>query len=267
MNRRKVSSAELVELEKQITDRIALRSCDQDAPATAGAPDAIVIRVDRDGDSVEVSAGERRWRASGRGSRSDGASDRGDDVRGAERELVESMSASDLTPIEAASRCAALRDHYGLSVAEIARRVDRDRSVIAHLIRLLDLPVNAQELISAGELTESHGRVLLRLKLREDRVELATRCATERWSVRELERQTDERAASPARTRPLDPTDEPAVLRYLARRCAPLFDSRNVAIKPQRHGSYELRVSFDDLDDINDAISKWSAAHPNATTA
>jgi ParB family chromosome partitioning protein len=84
---------------------------------------------------------------------------------------------------------AALRDTFGLSIAEIAHRVGRDRSAVSHLIRLLNLPDIALEHIATGALSEGHGRVLLRLPDHGDRTDFTRRCVRAKWSVRELERQ------------------------------------------------------------------------------
>jgi ParB family chromosome partitioning protein len=63
-----------------------------------------------------------------------------DDATSAQMALAENMARADLNAVEQARGCAALRDRFGLSVTEIARRVGRDRSAVSHLIRLLDLP-------------------------------------------------------------------------------------------------------------------------------
>ena len=179
-----------------------------------------------------------------------------DDATSAEMALAENMARDDLSPMEEARGCAALRDHFGLSVAEIGRRVGRDRTAISHLIRLLDLPDRVQTLIEDGTLTEGHGRVLLRLADYDAQKALAVRCASEGWSVRELERQVD---ALSTDTRPAPPqrsADEIAALSTLSDSLAPLFGASPVSIVPRRRGSYELHVRFEDLDELRATVTR-----------
>jgi ParB-like nuclease domain len=104
----------------------------------------------------ELVAGERRWRACALAQLPtiraivEGV----DNATSAEMALTENMARDDLNPIEEAQGCAMLRDNFGLSAAEIARRVGRTRTVISHLIRLLELPDVALEHIATGVLSE-----------------------------------------------------------------------------------------------------------------
>lgn len=155
----------------------------------------------------EIVAGERRWRAS----RIAGLAaipaivDGVDADTSFEIAVIENMAREDLNPIEEARACAALRDRCGLSVAEIARRVERDRTSISHLIRLLDLPDAVLALIEAGALTEGHGRVLLRLSDFQDQKTVAASCHDGGWSVRQLEREVDRRLDNATRPAPEPP--------------------------------------------------------------
>jgi ParB family chromosome partitioning protein len=178
-----------------------------------------------------------------------------DDATSAEMALAENMARDDLNPMEEARGCAALRDAFGMSVAEIGRRVGRDRTAISHLIRLLELPTNAQQFIETGKLSEGHGRVLLRLKDYEAQKSLAIRCADAGWSVRELERQVDAQRATPT-PRGVRSADESDALATLSERLTPLFGPSPVSILPRRRGSYELRVRFEDLNTLKDTVTR-----------
>lgn len=210
-----------------------------------------------DAAGFELIAGERRWRASVMAGMPSirAVVDGVDDATSAQMALAENMARADLNPIEEAYGCAAMRDRFGLSVAEIARRVGRDRSAVSHLIRLLDLPDVALEHIAAGTLSEGHGRVLLRLDDHGDRIDFARRCARAGWSVRELERQVD---GCYVGTDPMRPpsADEAAALEALADRLTPLFGPSPVQIVACRRGSYELQVGFHDIVALQSAINR-----------
>ena len=67
--------------------------------------------------------------------------------------LAENMARVDLNAIEEARACAMLVDDLGLTKQEVGRRVGRSRVAISNLIRLLELPEEALELIERGDLT------------------------------------------------------------------------------------------------------------------
>jgi ParB family transcriptional regulator, chromosome partitioning protein len=142
------------------------------------------------GDSgYELIAGERRWRAAQlAGLASIPALVRArDDAESLELALVENMAREDLNPIEEARACAALVEELGLSREQVGVRVGRSRVAVSNLLRLLDLPDEALELLERGVLSEGHGRALLIAADHGARRQLARSAAEAGWSVRELE--------------------------------------------------------------------------------
>jgi ParB family transcriptional regulator, chromosome partitioning protein len=124
--------------------------------------------------------------------------------------LAENMARQDLNPVEAARACATLVDDLGLTKEEVGRRVGRSRVAISNLIRLLDLPEEALELIEQGELSEGHGRAILLCKDHATRRHLAFDARDAAWSVRETERRArqaeqGEREREPRRPRVVHP--------------------------------------------------------------
>ena len=115
------------------------------------------------GGTYELIAGERRWRAAQlAGLEAIPAIVRPhDDAESLELALIENMAREDLNPVEEARAVAALVEELGLSKEEAGRRVGRSRVAISNLLRLLDLPDEALELIESGQLTQGHGRALL----------------------------------------------------------------------------------------------------------
>ena len=139
--------------------------------------------------SYELIAGERRWRAA----QEAGLAKVPAIVRDQERAerlqvaLIENMVREDLNPVDEARACAALVDELGLSREELARRVGRSRPAVSNLIRLLDLPDEALDLLESGELSEGHGKALLGAEGNDVRRRLARDAARGGWSVRETE--------------------------------------------------------------------------------
>src|SRR5687767_6514298 len=113
--------------------------------------------------------------------------------------LAENMARQDLNPVEAARACATLVDDLGLTKEEVGRRVGRSRVAISNLIRLLDLPEEALELI------EGHGRAIRVCKDHATRRHLALDARDGAWSVRETERrarEAEQGEPAPERRRP-----------------------------------------------------------------
>ena len=155
-----------------------------------GVLQPLLVSEDSAGGYVVI-AGERRWRAA----RLAGLKTVPAVIRerlGARDELalalVENIQRRDLSVLEEARAFEHLRSEHGLSQAEIAEQVGKDRSTVANAMRLLRLPEAIQEFVESGRLTAGHGRALLVFEDDALRLEWARRAAAEEMSVRELER-------------------------------------------------------------------------------
>jgi len=155
------------------------------------------------GGTYELVAGERRLRAvrlAGLETVPALVRDTEDGER-LELALAENMAREDLNPIEEARACATLVEDLGLTKEEVGRRVGRSRVAVSNLIRLLELPDEALELVESGALSEGHGRALLTCHDHDARRRLAFSARDEAWSVRETESRARDAAgrARPAR--------------------------------------------------------------------
>jgi ParB family chromosome partitioning protein len=208
----------------------------------------------RPGGRYELVAGERRWRAAQLAGldvvpaivRPD------DDAASLELALIENMAREDLNPLEEAHACAALVDELGLTREEVGRRVGRSRVAISNLLRLLDLPDEALELIAAGRLSEGHGRAVLLCTDHDERRRLAIDAAEHGWSVRELEDRarasTGRRVARRRRPRGLDPDEAAATAAAADALGAALGAEVTVS---RRGGRFRAEISLDSLEDAH----------------
>jgi len=78
-----------------------------------------------------------------------------------EMAVIENLQREDLNPIEVARAFARLQDEFRLTQREISRRLGKSRESVANTLRLLDLPSYIQDALERGDITESHGRLLL----------------------------------------------------------------------------------------------------------
>jgi ParB family transcriptional regulator, chromosome partitioning protein len=217
---------------------------------SSGVVQPLLVRPLHDG-SYELIAGERRWRAAQQaGLEKVPAVIR--DSEQAERlqvALIENMVREDLNPVEEARACAALVEDLGLSKEELARRIGRSRPALSNLIRLLDLPDEALDLLESGELSEGHGRALLAATGNDVRRRLARDAARSGWSVRETEDRA-KLAGQPKRpggTRRRPDAEEAAAMRDAADRLETAL-GHEVKVRP-RSGELAVEIRLADLDE------------------
>ena len=120
---------------------------------------------------------------------------------------------------------------------------------MSNLLRILDLPDEALELLERGELSEGHGRALLLAEGNDTRRALARRAAAEQWSVRALEARAREGASGVAEPAPKD-ASHGGPHPDQADACATIADALSVALGAEvrvsvaRAGGYRAELTF-----------------------
>jgi len=176
-----------------------------------GVLQPIVVTGDEGG--YVLIAGERRWRAAKRAGLAV--------IPAVVREntgtstlveaLVENVQRQDLTPLEEAHAYQQLLENYGMTQEQVASRVGKSRPAISNTLRLLQLPVEVQEMVDAGELSAGHARALVGLDDTAYATHLAKRAVDDGWSVRQMEEAVRLRkgaeSSSPSGVRQLRPVE------------------------------------------------------------
>ncbi|HCH63947.1 MAG TPA: hypothetical protein DFR83_14170 [Deltaproteobacteria bacterium] len=158
---------------------------------THGVLTPLLVRSDENGQGYVLIAGERRLRAAGMaglepvpcwvrehlGSREQ-----------LELALVENIQREDLDPIETAESFSRLVNDFGLTQAEVARRVGKDRATVANAIRLLRLPKRALVEVRQGRVSAGHGKALLGLADDQQLLRILSEVIAKDLSVRATER-------------------------------------------------------------------------------
>lgn len=166
-----------------------------------GVLQPVVVRAAGDGE-FELIAGERRWRAAQLAGllKIPAVVREVSDDRLLEVALIENIQREELNPIEEAAAYQALIDELDLTQDEVARRVGKGRPTVANALRLLNLPKDLQQMITLGQLSAGHAKVLASLSNAELQRSLADRAIREGLSVRQLELLASRAArATPAR--------------------------------------------------------------------
>lgn len=158
-----------------------------------GVLQPIVVRPS--GSGFEIVSGERRWRASQAAGRlTIPATVRADirDDQMLELALVENLQRQDLDAIERAQGYRDMMETLQITQEQVAEKVGLKRATVANHLRLLDLPVQAQEAVRKGLISMGHARALLGLPKQERILSLVERIAREDLSVRDVERMVRE---------------------------------------------------------------------------
>jgi len=147
----------------------------------------VVVR--RVAERYQLIAGERRLRAAIKAGWPDVPVliREADDRQAAEMAIVENLQRRDLNALEKAASFQKYLEQYRCTQEELAGRLDVDRSTIANLIRLLELPSLVQAAVRGGMITAGHARAMLPLGDDRQQIELCTRIQTEGLSVRAVE--------------------------------------------------------------------------------
>lgn len=137
----------------------------------------------------QLIAGERRWRAA----RLAGLQEVPVIIKEAapqqmlELALVENVQRADLNPLEEALAYQHLIEDFGLSQAEVARRVGKSRVAVTNTLRLLQASPKVQTALMEHRITEGHARALLGLETAAQQ-EAALRVVLEQeFNVRQTE--------------------------------------------------------------------------------
>jgi ParB family chromosome partitioning protein len=177
------------------------------------------ILVRRVGERYQLISGERRLRATVfAGLPTIRAEVRvADDRLVAELAIIENLQRKDLNAIEKALSFKRYITEHKCTQDELAQRLKIDRSTIANMMRLLELPDIVTDAVQRDEITAGHAKALLSLGSIKEQVAALKKIQEEGWSVRETEAQVGETLAKAA-------ADEDGILGVLPRRKASKSD-------------------------------------------
>lgn len=130
----------------------------------------LLIRRINNSDYFEVVAGERRLRAAILANIAEVPCIEVDCdyEESAVFSILENVQRSDLTFFEEAAAMGQLINHFGMTQAEVAKRLSKSQPALSNKLRLLKLPVDVRYFIEKEGLTERHARALLRLESEKD---------------------------------------------------------------------------------------------------
>ncbi len=223
----------------------------------------VVTRTGSDG--YTLIAGERRWRAAR--------------VAGLERvpaiikeatpremlelALVENLQRADLNPLEEAHAYRTLVEDFGLTQEAVAERVGKSRIAVTNALRLLRLPMQAQESLSLGLIDAGHPRAILQVPDERGQLRLLERAVADGLSVRQVEELARRMAEAANREQPPEKPPRPdttgdlySAVRDIEERFRNALGTK-VQLSRSTHGKGKVVIYFysdEELDRIYGAI-------------
>lgn len=210
----------------------------------------------------EIIAGERRWRAA----QLAGLKEVPVLLRQTDQQnslvlaILENIQRADLNPIEEADAFEQLIREYGLTQVQVADRLGKERSTVANTLRLLALPPEVKLMISGGQLSSGHAKVLLGLESMGEQIALAKEVVREKLSVRALEKKVAEKKiaaqtkSAPAADAAMAVDVSEKLVEALASELQKLIGTRVVIDYADRRG--KLSVYFHSDDQLTEIVER-----------
>lgn len=198
----------------------------------------------------QIVAGERRWRAAQMAQLHEVpviVSDLNDSET-LEVAIVENIQRADLNSIEEAASYRQLMDRFGHTQEKLAEALNKSRSHIANLLRLLNLPEQVQTWLKEGKLTAGHARALITVP---NSVDLARKVIEKNLSVRETEEMVRRQAqATPAKDKHNKTNEKDADTRALEGDLTAQLKMR-VSINHKGNDGGQMVISYRDLEQLD----------------
>ena len=181
------------------------------------------------------------------------------DEQALELAIVENIQRENLNAIEEAKAYSKLSSEFGLTQDEIAKKVGRNRVTVTNTIRLLKLPVEIQDDISAGKISAGHAKVLLMVEGAQFQKKLKDLIISNELSVRDTERYAARIKKPTVHKQKMGLSESPDIIKIEENLRSTLGTQVRI-IPGKRKGKIEIEYySQDDLERILEVILKQSA--------
>ncbi len=158
-----------------------------DSIKSHGIAQPILVRIRKS--KYELVAGERRWRAAKKAGLNMIPAIVKDfsDEESLEIALIENLQREDLNPMDEAEAYVMLAEEFKMTQAEIAKQVGKDRSTVANMMRLTELPKEIQVSLLKEQITAGHARTILSMTNKPDQLSLWKEILKNNLTVRDVE--------------------------------------------------------------------------------
>jgi ParB family chromosome partitioning protein len=218
------------------------------------------LLVRRTEQGYQLIAGERRWRAAQTAGlqRVPVIIKESAEPEAFELALIENIQRKDLNPMEEAEAYFRLQRDFHLNQEEIAKKIGKERSTVANMIRLRKLPAKIRTDLVDGSLSMGHARALLALDDTSLQSQARDAIIKRGLSVRETEKLVQSLLKKGGRRKAASPED--GHLRAVTDQLIRHFGTRVKITRRGKRGRIEIEFySDDDLQRILDLLGRRSA--------
>jgi ParB family chromosome partitioning protein len=193
--------------------------------------------------SCELIAGERRLRAAKAAGLSEVPVIILDltDEQVLEVSIIENIQRENLNVLEEAEAYFRLIDEFGYTQEKVARKIGKNRSTIANLLRLRSLPQEIKDSLITEKISMGHARALLGGGSEEDQLYLFRQVLAKGLSVRETERLVNRVKQQPKKLVEKLSADEKKILEQTSHRISSSIHSQVKIKKSGDKGQIEIR--------------------------
>jgi len=166
--------------------------------------------------------------------------------------IIENLQREDLNPVDRALAFARLANEFGFKHTEIAKKVGKSREYVSNTLRLLVLPQDILDALSAGKITEGHARPLMMLSDRPaEQSTLFKEIMWKKLTVREAEQIARSIAKEKVRKKiDVDPETE-----RLQQELAESLGTR-VSIERRQVGGGKVVIDFFSVEDLRALLDR-----------
>ena len=172
--------------------------------------------------------------------------------------LIENIQRQDLNPIERAKAYRAYIERFSITHSQAAERLGEDRTTITNFLRLLDLPTDIQDMVTAGAISTGHAKVLAGIDDAHRQLALAALTAQQGLSVRRLEALARESgAATPSRVVKTGTVRTPNVL-DMEQRISRQLGTKLRIIPSRKKGAGKVVIQYFSVDEFERIFGQFT---------
>lgn len=172
--------------------------------------------------------------------------------------LIENIQRQDLNPIERAKAYRAYIERFSITHSQAAERLGEDRTTITNFLRILDLPTDIQDMVTAGAISTGHAKVLAGIDDAQRQIALAALTAQQGLSVRRLEALARESgAAAPGRVAKIGTVRTPNVL-DMEQRISRQLGTKLRIIPSRKKGAGKVIIQYFSVDEFERIFGQFT---------
>lgn len=172
-----------------------------------------------------------------------------------ELSLIENVQRQDLNPVEKAKAYKKLKEDFDFVQREVADLVGASRVAVSNTIRLLELPDKIKEALEQGEISEGHGRAILKLDDGRRQLGLYQQIVNKDLSVRKAEQLARNKKEEIEEQQEEQEEEKDSKVQKLQEKVEELSTERNVDLK-SKGDKMELTIDVNSEQDLEDLLKK-----------